>query len=422
MNGQLLKVRTGLTLLSVFLFASVGFSQTSLDFFLKAARENNPANKENLAITEKSGIQENIIKAETQSPKIFASGNVNYSPLIPNKDDPKAAGYDVAITDGGLYQALLNVEQPVFNRTTFETLIRQAKTEGEKSTNRAKLTLHQLEKEVTDQYILSYQSLNQIAFVNLLREQVVQQKKVIEALAARGIYKKSDILLIDIEIMNQDAGLNNLQAIYKRNIYTLFDLCGISGNADIELAATDIEFKTEQNQSQFLEKFRLDSLQEIYNLQVTNLKYRPQFRFYGNTGLNAIELPGIYRKFGVGLGISMFIPIYDGRQKDYTQMQSDINLQIINNYRQNFLVQKTNRQQAILSDLNQLKQKIELIREQLKKYEMLLELYKSQLQIGELDIVNYTNTLKSYTSAQNNLTISETNKLLIINENNYYNW
>ena len=414
--------RLELTILVMFLALCTGFSQNTLDFYLKAARENNPTIKENLAIAEKSGIQENIIKAETQSPKAFASGNVNYSPLIPNKDDPKAVGYDVAITDGGLYQALLNVEQPVFNRTTFETLMRQAKTEGEISANRAKLTLHQLEKEVTDQYILSYQSLNQIAFVKLLSEQLVQQKTVIEAFAARGIYKRSDVLLIDIEIVNQAAELNNLQAIYKRNIFALNDLCGLSGSADVELTAPMIDFKAEQNQSQFLEQFRLDSLQEIYNLQVSNLKYRPQFKLYGNTGLNAIEIPGIYRKFGVGMGISMFIPIYDGRQKNYTQLQSDINLKVINNYRQNFQVQKTNRQQAIASDLNQLKQRIELVCGQLKKYEMLIEIYKSQLQIGELDIVNYMNTVKSYTSAQHNLTISETNKLLIINENNYYNW
>ncbi len=422
MNGQLIKVRIVLPLLSVFLFVSVGFSQTNLDYYLKAARENNPTIKENLAIVEKSGIQESIIKAATNSPKVFASGNVNYSPLIPNKDDPKAVGYDVAITDGGLYQAILNVEQPVFNRTTFETLIRQAKTEGETNANKAKLTTHQLEKEVTDQYILSYQSLNQIAFVKLLSEQLVQQKAVIEAFAARGIYKRSDILLIDIEIMNQATELNNLQAIYKRNIFVLNDLSGISGNADIKLTAPIIEFNTEQNQSQFLEQFRLDSLQEIYNMQVADLKYRPQFKLYGNTGLNAIEIPGIYRKFGIGMGISMFIPIYDGRQKNYTQLQSDINLQVINNYRQNFQVQKTNRQQAIASDLNQLKQRIEMIREQLKKYEMLMELYKSQLQIGELDVVNYMNTIKSYIETQHNQTINQTNKLLIINENNYYNW
>jgi outer membrane protein TolC len=414
--------RLELTFLSLFLALSVGFSQDNLDYYLKAAKENNPTIKENLALTEKAGIQQNIIKAEFQSPKVFATGDINYSPLIPNKDDPKAIGYDVAVTDGGLYSGLLNILQPVFNRSTHETLSQQAKIAGESGTDKAKLTLHQLEKDVTDQYIVSYQSLNQIAFVSVLRDQLIQQKTIIEAFAARGIYKRSDILLIDIEIQDQATELSNLQAIYNRNIYTLNELCGLPGKADVQLSAPQIELIADTAQSQFLGKFRLDSLQEVYNLQVANLKYKPQFNLYGNTGLQAIELSGIHRKFGVGMGIAMAIPIYDGHQKNYTKQQTDINLRVINNYRHNFIVQKSNRQQAILSGLNLMEQKINMIRIQLKNYEKLIELYKIELQTGELQIVNYMNMVKSYTTAQHDLTISETNKMLIINENNYYNW
>jgi outer membrane protein TolC len=166
----------------------------------------------------------------------------------------------------------------------------------------------------------------------------------------------------------------------------------------------------------------LDSLKEVADLQVANLQYKPQFNLYGNTGLMAIELDGIQRKFGFGVGATMAIPLYDGNQKKYTRQQTDVSLRIIDNYKQNFLVQKSNRQQAILSDLNLIEQKNNQIRSQLKNFEKLLDLYKIDLQTGELEIINYMNTIKSYTEAKNNLTISETNKLLIINENNYYNW
>jgi len=138
--------------------------------------------------------------------------------------------------------------------------------------------------------------------------------------------------------------------------------------------------------------------------------------------LQAIEFSGIQRKFGVGVGMTLAIPIYDGHQKDFTRKQTEINLGVIDGYRQNFLVQKSNRQQAILSDLKLKEEKINMIRSQLKNYEKLMELYKTELQTGELQIIDYMNTVKSYTVAQRDLTISETNKMLIINENNYYNW
>ena len=414
--------KSGLIALISILLAVDGLAQNNLEYYLKAARENNPTVKENLALSEKAGIQENIIKAEYRKPKIFLSGDIYYPPLIPNKDDPNAIGYDVAITDGGLYSGLLNILQPVFNKTTNETLTQQAKIAGEAGIDKAQVALHQLEKNVIDQYIVSYQSMNQIEFVKILREQLIKQKLIIEAFAARGIYKKSDILLIEIEIQNQSTEINTLQDIYNRNIYELNELCGITATPDVKLSDPQILLVVDTKQSQFLERFRLDSLQEVYNLQVANLKYKPQFNLYGNTGLQAIELAGIQRKFGVGMGITMAIPIYDGHQKDYTKQQSDINLRVIDNYRQNFIVQKSNRQQAILSELTLIEQKINIIRSKLNNYEKLIELYKIELQNGELQIINFMNIIKSYTIAQHDLAISETNKMLIINNNNYYNW
>ena len=422
MEYPIFKKKTGLVVLVMILISFNGFSQTSLDYYLKAARENNPTIKENLALDEKAGIQQNIINSEYQKPKLYATGNIYYPPLIPNKDDPNAIGYEAAITNGGLYSALLNVQQPLFNKSIRETLSEQAKISGESGVDKAKLTLHQLEKDVIDQYIVSYQSLNQMTFVNILKEQLIKQKVVVETFAVNGIYKKSDILLIDIEIQNQTTELSNLQAIYNRNIFALNDLCGLNRDANVQLSAPQIALKDDGAPSRFLEKFRLDSIQEVFNLQVTNLKYKPQVNIYGNTGLIAKEMDGIQRKFGLGLGMTLAIPLYDGHQKDYTKQQTDINLRVINNYRQSFLVQKSNRQMAILSDLNILENKINVVRLKLKNYDKLIDLYKTELQTGELQIVNYMNTIRSYTIAQYDLTIGETKRMLIINENNYYNW
>ena len=339
-----------------------------------------------------------------------------------NKDDPKAVGYDVAITDGGLITANLNVLQPIFNNPIRETLSQQAQASGEAGVVKAALTLHQLEKEVTDQYIIAYQSLSQIEFTQNLTDQLLKQKEIIEALAKNGIYKSSDILLLDIEIQNQTAQLNNLQSVYNQNIYALNSQCGITGQSNTELTLPDIELREDIRQSKFLDKFRSDSLQEAFNLQVSNLKYKPQFNIYGNTGLKAIEFSGIQRKFGASVGVTMYIPIYDGHQRDYNQQQANINLQDIDNYKQNFIIQKSNRQQAILSSLDLIEKKIEIINSQLRNYEKLIGLYKNELQAGNLEIINYMNTIRLYTSLQNDLSVNRTNKLLIINENNYYNW
>lgn len=412
----------GLILLFLLIPVCNGLTQNNLDYYLKAARENNPGIKENLSQVEKAALQEKIIKAEFRGPKVFLSGDIFYPPLLPNKNDPKAVGYDAAITDGGLISALVNVHQPVFNKEIVKTLNNQAKVTGELGADQARTAQHLLEKEVIDQYIASYQSWSQIAFMKDLTHQMTQQKVLIEALAGQGIYKKSDILLIDIEILRQTSDINNLQAIYNQNIYSLNEICGITGNEDVILTAPQIQFRADTIQSRFLEKFRLDSLQIKTNLDVANLKYKPQFNLYGNTGINAIEFPGIQRKFGVGAGLSMIIPIYDGHQFNYLQEQANIDLRVNNNYRQNFLIQKSNHQQAIQSNLKLLEQKIKTIESQLNEYQKLIELYKSELRTGELKIIDFMNTIRLYAGVQQDLVTCESSKMLIINDNNFYNW
>ncbi len=414
--------KIGMAVLAIFWIVQTGFAQNTLEYYLNAARANNPAIKQSLSLKEKADLQKKIIKSEYQGPKVYASGDLNYSPLLPNKDDSKAIGYDVAITDGGLIAANLNVLQPVFNRQVRETLVKQAQSTGEAGVVQASLSLHQLEKEVTDQYILAWQNLSQIEFISAIKNQLQKQKEVVETMAKSGLYKTSDVLLIDIEIRNQEALLNNLQSAYLQNLSNLNSQCGLANETSVKLLRPTIGLRDSNPMSKFLEKFRSDSLQEVLNLDVSNLKYKPQFNLYGNAGLKAIEFEGIQRKFGAAVGLALSIPIYDGHQKEYTRQQSEINLQDIDNYKQNFLIQKNNRQNALVSALDFLEKKMTVIHSQLTDYEKLIELYQTELKAGTLEIINYMNTIRLYTTLENELSMNETNKFLIINESNYYNW
>lgn len=409
-------------LVSLLITVSVGYSQNTLDYYIKSALENSPALKESISLSEKTKIRENIIRAEYRQPKIYLSGDVYYPPLFPDKNDPKAIGFDVSITDGGLYSALLNIQQPLFNKSFIETNNIKLKAEREAYTNRSDLTKHQLEKEVTDRYILSYKIFTQIIFVRSVKELLEQQKVLIESLAKGGIYNKSDILLINIEIQNRVMELADLQSLFDKSIADLNEMCGLPNNPAKELTSPGITLNIISIKSKFLEKYKIDSIQSVSDLQVANLKYKPRFNLYGNTGINAIELQGIQRKFGVGIGINMIIPIYDGHQKKYSGQEIDIDLGIIRNYRQNFIIRNQTRLNSILNDLKNIDHKIQSCQLQLNNYEALIDLYKAKLQLGEVKMIDYMNIMRLYVSVNNELSLSEANKLLIINENNFYNW
>ena len=361
--------KIGLTLLVTVCFVQIGMAQNTLDFYLKAAKENSPVVKENISLQEKALIQKKRIEAEYHGPKVYASGEVNYSPLLPDKDDPKAVGYDVAITDGGLIAANVNVLQPILNTAVRESLIKQNEATAQSGIVQSEINLHQIEKEVTDQYILSYESRSQLEYSKNIKEQLQRQKEIVETLAKSGLYKSSDVILLDIEIQNQTVQISQMQSVYNQNIFSLYSLCGIKGQSDVELTQPNLQINEAVFQSKFLDRYRSDSLKEVLNLQVSNLKYKPQVSLYGNTGLMSTGLSGIQRKFGAAIGLTVSVPIYDGHQKNYNQEQSDINLQVIDNYKQDFLIRKNNRKQAILSSLNLIDKRIEVINSQLQNYE-----------------------------------------------------
>jgi len=193
----------------------------------------------------------------------------------------------------------------------------------------------------------------------------------------------------------------------------LNDLCGLNDDTNVILAAPDIILNPLVTESHFHNRFKLDSLLEVCNLEALNLKYKPRVNFYGNMGINAIELPNIQRKAGMGLGISVIVPIYDGHQKNLNLSESNINLKIIDNYKQNFLTIKSNRQKAIISELRSTDERIEMIKTQLHNYEELIELYTAKLRTGEIKIIDFMNIIKSYISAKHDLTINETNRFLL---------
>jgi len=58
--------------------------------------------KENESMAARTHITADKIKVEYRKPQVFLTGDIFYPPMYPEKNDPEAIGYDVAITGGGL--------------------------------------------------------------------------------------------------------------------------------------------------------------------------------------------------------------------------------------------------------------------------------------------------------------------------------
>lgn len=107
-----------------------------LDYYLLQAKNNTPALLENRNLEQIGELQNKLIIAQNRAFQINATSEVLVAPYFDNNGkpiditttpSPNAFGYDVGITNGGLYSAQLNVTKNLFNQAVIDNLLFQIK-------------------------------------------------------------------------------------------------------------------------------------------------------------------------------------------------------------------------------------------------------------------------------------------------------
>lgn len=160
----------------------------------------------------------------------------------------------------------------------------------------------------------------------------------------------------------------------------------------------------------------------ISTQNIFETKYKPQLNLYSNAGLNAVYAPYILNRLGISAGLNLTWNLFDGNQKAITRKETDLQLQAVAHYRDNFLQQNTVRKNKILAELKSYTDRELIAQNQLKEYDILLTSYKKEIIQGQMSILNYITTLKSMVAVRRDYLVLKTNELLLTNAYNYWNW
>ena len=174
--------------------------------------------------------------------------------------------------------------------------------------------------------------------------------------------------------------------------------------------------------SRFAEKYRLDSLNLVATQKVFELKYKPVVGAFANTGLNAVYAPTIPNRLGLSAGVNFTMNLNDGKQRNITQQRTAVLMRSTSLYKNFFYNQNSVRKNRILTELKSIDERLTLTEDQLTEYRKLLEFYKQELSRGQISVINYISILKSMTITQRDFVLLQTNKELLINLYNYWNW
>jgi outer membrane protein TolC len=421
--------------LFIFLTAIVvcAHGQSLLNYYIKQAKENSPLVADNINQSKANKLEVERLKAFYTKPQIGVVANYVFSPIIatdnnktnfqPNAENANNYyGYDLAYSNGGQYQAMLNVTQPLFNGHRYKTASEQLNVTARINENNAKLSEHDIEKIVTDQYILCLQDLKQTAYAEQMIKLLTEQKEMLRKLVENSIYKQSDLSLLNIEYSNFLTQQTTFQANYRRDLMDLNILSGIADTTIIQIEPLTISLNHSPANSNFLEKYRLDSLNLLAQQKAFELKYKPQLNFFANAGLNAVYAPTIPNRFGISAGLSFTYNFFDGNQKAINKNKIQTLEKSVSIYKSNFITQNTVRKSKILNELQSYTDRIAIAEQQLKDYEQVLNSYKKEILSGQLSIINYTTVLKNMAITQRDLALLYSQQQILINAYNYWNW
>lgn len=405
----------------------------SLPYYIEAAHNNSPLIQDYRNRKEIQRQEQLRLKALYTRSKIELNGDYLFVPVV-SKDKGKTSfewnaqdgndyyGYDLGQSSGHL-QAGATWTQPLLGNSAYRVAKEQTNVEMDIMNNNIRLEKHQLERTVTEQYLLCLLDRKQIALADSTADLLAQQEHVIRKLAASGLAKLSDLHLLQIEQnANRDQRTASVQS-YRSHLLDLNILCGIEDTSSVELEETSLSPNLAATPaSGFLKQYWLDSLNTLLSLRSFNLQYKPQLNLFVDGGMRTGAYSGMQRHFGMSAGVTFSWTVFDGRQKRIKERQTRAQLNSIDTYKANFQIQQELRKQQCLDELKTYEERNRLLQDQLSEYAQTLSDYRKEIQAGQLSVIDYLLVLRNKIQTERDRMTLQTNRQLLVTAFNYWNW
>ncbi len=421
-------------LFSMILIFFAGFpllvsGQNSLGSFLDSALIHNPDAVSINSQIQFYGFDDPMVAAIIRSPKAFISSEVLVAPYLNNNGKlidtaplDKAIGYDVGVTNGGLYSLLFNLQLPLLKGKQVLHLQEQNHVEVERLKTQLKLIENNLKHTIGGLYFDALA--RQVILENNRQNNALlnEEFNLIKSLTSKGLYRISDYKLMELELKSDSINLHTSVSDLELSIWQLKAACGIK-NHEITKLSSPLLAQSEpvKTPSLFIRSFSSDSLAAIAQQKSFDDQYQPQLNVFANSGLNSTSIPRMEHHIGASAGIQLTYTLFDGHQKKINQEQQMIRIDEARKLKELKAQEVRTQADAFLRNIE--KTKVELIRkiEIQSEYKDLLTLYQDEVQRAQISVIDLIAFLQKYSGVNLDISIKEIMLKKLINEYNYWN-
>ncbi|MBS1598893.1 MAG: TolC family protein [Bacteroidetes bacterium] len=398
------------------LISGFGYAQDhTLEYYLQSAKSKSPLLKDYQNQIAAGKVDSEMIRASYR-PQVNAISNNSYSPVI------GGVGYDNVITNGGQLSALVQANKSFVSKNNLASQFQTVHLQNESIGNTSQIAEKDLNKTITSQYILVYGDIVALNFNKEILDLLQKEGEILKKLTQSNIYKQTDYLTFYVSVQQQQLSLRQSDIQFKNDYAMLNYLCGIVDTAAVQLADPGLQLSNLPDiyNSVLYRSYIIDSLKNLNQHSIIDFSYKPKLNIYGDAGFISSFSYAAYRNFGVSAGLSLTIPIYDGKQRQLKYRKIEIAERTRTAYRDFFLTQYQQQIAQLKQQLQSTESLINEINNQVKYSNTLIEVNGKLLETGTVRITDFILAINTYLNARHLLNQNYINRLQIINQINYW--
>ena len=359
---------------------------------------------------------DSLITRAASLPQVGFNAYMMYAPTV------NGWGYSDVITNGQNLAGTVNVNQQLFNRKNLAANDEKYGLEAGSLSNARDLGVNELKRAITAQYLTACAALEEKKFQQDLLAALTREAVILKSWTENGIYRQTDYLAFRVEIMSLEQHIRDLDLHYRKEFWNLNQICGIGDTSVCDLAMPSLgeTGPVVPGQSVFLRRFEIDSLKSLNEKLLIDRGYKPSFSWFADGGLVNNEPQYIYRNFGISLGMSMTLPMYDGgrRKLGYEKIRTQEETRA--QYEEVFRLTNRTRLDALRSELKSTMLLAEENGKQLSLAEELIAADRALLNTGSLPVTDYILALKNLVETRHSGLLYQIRIQFIRNEINYW--
>ena len=406
--------------LFILLFISISLysfgQKRSLEEFIASAITKSPLLKD-LKNQKKSNSIDSLRINASYKPQVTASSTNSFAPTY------KDWGYETAITNGGHFSQLISVTKRLVRKDLLHSQYEAIGLQNESLDVSGQISVQDIRKSITAQYITAYGDQQQYVFNQEMLKLLSKEESILKTLTEKNVYRQTDYLTFLVTLKQQELTISQIKIQLQNDVATLNYLSGINDTSFITLENPSLEptVQPEIDNTIFTKQFKLDSLKLKNSDAIIDYSYKPTIDLYADAGHVSTFAMDPYKNFGTSFGVTIAMPIYDGKQKKMQHDKNAIAQQTISEYQQYFRSQYTQQIQQLVQQLQLTDQFIAQAKDQLRYSEALIEANRKLLVSGDAHMADFILAIGNYLTSKNTISQTTINRLQLINQINYWN-